>query len=90
MLLGLTARSSLIECPLGAFEVLVTTCRGEGDCVAACPVNVFERGTDGKCTVVNDLLCFGCMTCVAQCLDGGVRVSPAETQRFLTVEELLR
>lgn len=80
----------LTDCPLDAFEVAVTRCSAEGDCTGVCPARVFERGPDGRCTVVNDFLCFGCMACVAQCLDGGVRVSERKLPRFTEVRELLR
>lgn len=90
LLLGISARASLTDCPLDAFEVVVTRCGGEGDCVASCPTRVFEKGMDGRCTVVNDFLCFGCMTCVAQCLEGGVRVFDRGTPRYEGIEEILR
>lgn len=87
---GISARSSLTDCPLDAFEVIVTRCGGEGDCVNTCPARVFERGLDGRCTVVNDFLCFGCMACVAQCLDGGVQVLERESPRYAEIQELLK
>jgi NAD-dependent dihydropyrimidine dehydrogenase PreA subunit len=90
LLAGLAIRSVLIDCPLGAYRVEVRRCGGMGDCVSTCPVNVFERGRDGQCEVVNDSLCFGCMACVAQCLDRGVAVIPRKVEEHVTLEELLR
>ena len=87
---GISSRTSLTDCPIDAFEVVVTRCSAEGDCVGVCPTKVFERGPDGRCTVVNDFLCFGCMACVAQCLDDGVVVRPRERPRFTEFQELLR
>jgi coenzyme F420-reducing hydrogenase gamma subunit len=53
-------------------------------------VNVFEKDPAGRCIVVNDELCFGCMACVAQCAENGVSVVPREARRYPTAEELLR
>lgn len=90
MLQGLSARSGLTDCPLDAFRVVVTRCSGEGDCVGVCPARVFERGMDGRCTVVNDFFCFGCMACVAQCLDGGVQVTERASPRYTELQDLLK
>lgn len=73
---GLAARTALIECPLGSFEVRVERCAGQGECAAVCMVNVFKTNERGECTVVNEALCFGCMACVAQCSEKGVSVVP--------------
>ena len=53
-------------------------------------MKVFESDPKGRCTVVNDFLCYGCMACVAQCLDGGVRITPRARPRVIDVDELLR
>ena len=53
-------------------------------------VEVFDTDSNGKCVVTNQELCFGCMACVAQCLDHGVMVSPRDIGEHLTVDELLR
>lgn len=90
LLAGLAARAQIIECPLRAFEVTVTKCSGIGECAAVCMVNVFAKDASGRCTVVNDELCFGCMACVAQCAEGGVSVVPRDARRYPTVEDLLR
>jgi NAD-dependent dihydropyrimidine dehydrogenase PreA subunit len=90
LLKGLTRRSTLTDCPLGAFKVEVTTCTGKGECADACFVNVFERNPFGQCTVVNEELCFGCATCLAQCSDGGVSVVPNDLGGFASPEELLK
>jgi MinD superfamily P-loop ATPase len=89
-LAGLAARSQLIDCPLRAYTVAVETCSGLGECAAVCMVNVFGTDSRGRCTVVNEELCFGCMACVAQCADGGVSVEPREARRYPSVEDLLR
>ena len=90
LLSGLTSRAALVECPIDAFQVTVSECSGGGDCTDTCPVDVFERASDGRCTVVNDFLCWGCMACVAQCLDGGVSVAPRKEPRYSSVDDLLR
>jgi NAD-dependent dihydropyrimidine dehydrogenase PreA subunit len=86
---GLAMRSELIELPLGVFRVAVARCSGKGECADACPVNVFERDERGRCTVVNEALCYGCMACLAQCQDNGVEIEPASSA-CLSPEELLR
>jgi NAD-dependent dihydropyrimidine dehydrogenase PreA subunit len=90
LLAGLAARSSLIDCPLGAFKVEVKWCSGRGECASACLVNVFETDQYGRCVVADAELCFGCMACVAQCLDNGAIITPTKAQEYLSVEELLR
>ncbi len=90
LLAGLSARAELTDCPIDAFEVHLDRCSGDGDCAAACSVKVFETDQTGRCRVVNDFLCYGCMACVAQCLEGGVRVVPRREPRFTEVDELLR
>jgi NAD-dependent dihydropyrimidine dehydrogenase PreA subunit len=87
---GLSARSQLIDCPLRAYEVVVTKCSGAGECGAACMVNVFTTDADGRCEVANEELCFGCMACVYQCSEGGVSVVPRDSRRYPSVEDLLR
>lgn len=90
LLTGLSLRSMMTDCPLGAFRVTVKTCNANGDCVNACLVRVFEKGPDGRCTVVNEDLCFGCTACLAQCLDEGVMIVPREPPKKVTPEELLQ
>jgi MinD superfamily P-loop ATPase len=87
---GLAARSQVIECPFRAFQVTVSKCSGVGECAAVCMVGVFGRDSEGRCTVVNDELCFGCMACVAQCAEGGVSVVAREARRYPSVDDLLR
>lgn len=87
---GLNARSQLTDCPLRAFEVMVTKCSGIGECAAVCMVGVFGTDASGRCTVVNGELCFGCMACVAQCAEGGVQVEPRDARRYPSVEDLMR
>lgn len=84
---GLAVRTALIESPLGLFEVRVKRCTGAGECAAVCMVNVFKTNLRGECTVVNGELCFGCMACVAQCSENGVRVIP--TERTEELERIL-
>lgn len=83
-------RSELTDCPLDAFQVEVRTCSGSGDCSTACMVQVFGTDSSGRCAVVNQSLCFGCMACVAQCLDHGVTITPKDTLKHITINELLR
>jgi NAD-dependent dihydropyrimidine dehydrogenase PreA subunit len=87
---GLTRRSTLTDCPLGAFTVVVATCSGKRECVDACMANVFESNSWGQCTVVNEELCFGCMACLAQCSDGGVSVVPNDLYSYARPEDLLK
>jgi NAD-dependent dihydropyrimidine dehydrogenase PreA subunit len=86
---GLSLHSMLTDCPLGAFKVTVEACDGNRDCVATCMVKVFETDSNGRCVAVNDDLCFGCMACLAQCLDAGVKITPREPPEHFTIEELL-
>lgn len=87
---GLTARSQLILCPLHSFSVEVTRCNGVGECAATCPVGVFGTDSGGRCEVLNEELCFGCMACVAQCAERGVNVVPREARRYPSMDDLLR
>ncbi len=90
LLKGLSVRSTITDCPLGAFKVIVTKCSGEGECASVCVVNVFRSGSRGECVVTNGALCFGCMACVAQCTENGVLVVQNETPEDLTLEDLLK
>ena len=87
---GIAARSQLVDCPLHAYTVRVARCSGIGECAAICPVGVFGTDAGGRCTVLNEELCFGCMACVAQCAERGVTVAPREARRYPSAEELLR
>ncbi|MDE1854129.1 MAG: hypothetical protein KGI38_10365 [Thaumarchaeota archaeon] len=86
----MAARSQLIEAPLHAYAVQVSRCSGVGECAAVCPVGVFGTDLGGRCAVMNEELCFGCMACVAQCAENGVAVTPRDARRYPSVEELLR
>jgi MinD superfamily P-loop ATPase len=90
LLEGLTLRSELTDCPVDAFQVEVKTCSGNGDCSSVCMVQVFDTDSNGRCVVANESLCFGCMACVAQCLDHGVVITAKGTSEHLTIDELLR
>ena len=90
LLEGLAARSQIIECPLHCYSVKVSHCSGLGECATACPVGVFGTDRRGRCTVLNEALCFGCMACVAQCAESGVVVAAREARRYPSVEDLLR
>ena len=90
LLEGLGRRSQLIECPLHSYSVQVSMCNGAGECAEVCPVGVFGVDGGGRCTVLNEELCFGCMACVAQCAERGVKVVPRESRRYPSVEDLLR
>lgn len=87
---GLAARSQTTDCPLGAFRVEVSWCSGAGECASVCEVGVFTTDAGGRCTVVHDELCFGCMACVSQCAENGVSVSPSDASGFPGVVDLLR
>lgn len=41
-------------------------CNGDGHCVDACPVEVFEM-QDGKANPVNMEECLGCESCIEAC-----------------------
>ena len=88
-LVGLAARSQIVELPLGAFRVKVNWCSGAGECATVCPVEVFGTSNKGSCKVVNEALCFGCMACVAQCSDAGVSVEPSARRRYPTPDAIL-
>ena len=90
ILANLAVRSTITEDPLGSYRVTVKTCSGQGECVTACVVGVFRKNEAGQCTVGCDSLCFGCMACVAQCLEGGVTVEPIALPRRPTIDDLLR
>lgn len=90
LLEGLALRSQIIECPLHSYTVEVSKCSGVGECAAVCPVDVFGTDTGGRCTVLNEELCFGCMACVAQCAEKGVTVTPRDVRNYPSVEDLLR
>jgi NAD-dependent dihydropyrimidine dehydrogenase PreA subunit len=89
-LAGLAARSQLTDCPLRAFTVTVDRCSGLGECAAVCMVGVFGTDGKGRCIVINDELCFGCMACVAQCAENGVRVGERNARSYPAVDDLLR
>ncbi len=90
LLRGLASRSTITDCPYGAFKVHVSHCSGKGECADVCIVDVFDRNERGECTVVNEVLCFGCMACVAQCTEGGVTVVPNDDTAIPSIEEILR
>ena len=90
LLEGLGLRSQAIECPLHAYTVKVSKCNGVGECAAVCPVGVFGTDPGGRCTVLNEELCFGCMACVAQCAENGVTVAPRDARRYPSVQDILR
>ena len=46
-------------------------CQGQGDCVDACPSEVYEL-TDGKTVPVNIDECVECCTCVGTCPEGAI------------------
>lgn len=90
LLEGLSVRSQLIECPLHAYTVTVSKCSGGGECAAICPVGVFGVDGLGRCVVVNKELCFGCLACVAQCAEGGVKVEERPAGTYPGIEDVLR
>ncbi len=90
LLAGLAVRSIVTDAPLGSFHVEVRSCEGRGDYSSVCMVNVFETDSQGRCAVANEELCFGCMACVAQCLDHGVTIATNDHNDYLSVDELLK
>ncbi len=52
-----------------SFRVIVNkeTCKGSGDCVEVCPVDVYDIGADGKAEAVRADECVGCETCLQVC-----------------------
>lgn len=54
-------------------EVDVEKCIGCGDCVDACPVDVYEI-QDGKSVAVNADECIGCESCIEVCEEGAITV----------------
>ena len=49
-------------------------CVGDGECVNACPAQVYEL-VDGKAEPVNADECLGCETCVEVCPEGAITVT---------------
>ncbi len=90
ILRGLAIRAYLTDCPLGAFNVRVRSCSGEGECAAVCLVKVFSTNEKGQCVVVNDSLCFGCTACMAQCTENGIEITPKDPSEFVSADDLLR
>jgi NAD-dependent dihydropyrimidine dehydrogenase PreA subunit len=52
-----------------SFRVIVNqeSCKGSGNCVEVCPVNVYEIGADGKAEPIHAGECLGCETCLQVC-----------------------
>ena len=48
-------------------------CVGCGECIVACPVDVYEL-QDGKSTVSNEKECVGCESCVVACKSDAITV----------------
>ena len=48
-------------------------CHGCGDCMDACPVEVYEI-KQGKAVPVQASECLGCMSCVEVCSEGAITV----------------
>lgn len=90
LLKSLSVRSTLTDCPLNAFKLIVTKCSGEGECADICVVHVFRKGPQGECVVTNGALCIGCMACIAQCMENGVTVIPNEPEDYLSIYDLLK
>jgi NAD-dependent dihydropyrimidine dehydrogenase PreA subunit len=55
-------------------EVDKDKCQGSGECVDACPANVYEL-VDGKAEPVEMEECIGCETCVEVCPTGACTVT---------------
>lgn len=52
-------------------------CAGHAECVAVCPVDVFEI-EDGKATAPNISECIECCACVSACPVGAIKHSSCE------------
>ena len=87
---GLAQRSQIVDCPLHAYTVRVSWCSGAGECASVCPVGVFGTDALGRCVAFYEELCFGCMACVAQCVEKGVVVEPRDARKYPSIEEVLR
>ena len=48
-------------------------CLGCGDCMDACPVEVYEV-KQGKAVPIQESECLGCMSCVEVCNEGALSV----------------
>ena len=49
-------------------------CTGDGECVNACPAQVYEL-VDGKAEPVNMDECLGCETCIEVCPSGAITIT---------------
>jgi len=54
-------------------EINENKCTGCGECVSACPVEVFEI-QDEKSVPVNEGACVGCETCIEVCEEEAITV----------------
>lgn len=48
-------------------EIDMGKCKGTGECVIVCPVDIFEMGEDGKVKAVYPEKCIQCRACVVAC-----------------------
>jgi NAD-dependent dihydropyrimidine dehydrogenase PreA subunit len=58
-------------------KVNIEKCVGCGECVAICPMQVFEL-RQGKAVVVNGGDCLGCDSCVEACEPAAITVSEVQ------------
>ena len=58
----------------GHVRVFERWCKGCGLCVAFCPQQVFELGTQGKSVVVHPERCTACEWCYVHCPDYAIAV----------------
>ena len=58
------------------FIVTVDTekCKGDGNCVDVCPVEVYEL-QDNKAIAVNPDECLGCESCIEVCETGAITIT---------------
>ncbi len=49
-----------------------------GECIDICPMDVFDKGKDGKCDPVSADACEGCESCVETCEEEAITLEGDE------------